>query len=100
MYFHNIGLAEYSTYIPIGYDIFCIVGSIGLGYLFGKVKVKGLLLAPLMVVLVGCFYVLKFFQVTVFWYFAIIAVVGMCLGGSFNTIVGLSTIQLTESLPK
>ena len=100
MYFHNIGLADYSTSIPITYDIFCILGSIGLGFLFGKVRVKGLLLAPLMIVLVCCFYALKFFQITVTWYFVIIAVVGMCLGGSFNTIVGLSTIQLTESLPK
>lgn len=52
MYFHNIGLADYSTYIPITYDIFCILGSIGLGTLW--VRVKGLLLAPLMIVLVCC----------------------------------------------
>lgn len=100
MYFHNIGLADYSTYIPITYDVFCVLGSIGLGYLFGKVHIKGLLLAPLMVVLVACFYILKYFQISILGYFVLISIVGMCLGGSFNTIVGLSTIQLTKSVPK
>lgn len=100
MYFHNIGLEEYSTYIPITYDLFCILGSSVLGYLFGRVQMKGLILAPLMVVLVGCFYILKFFQISVTGYFVLISIVGMALGGSFNTIVGLSTIQLTKSVPK
>jgi hypothetical protein len=61
MYFHNIGLSEYSTYIPIAYDVSSVIGSIALGYLFGKVSVKGFLLAPLMVILVFCFYPLKSF---------------------------------------
>lgn len=100
MYFHNIGLADYSTYIPITYDIFCVLGSVGLGFLFSKVQVKAFLLMPLMVVLVLCFYALKYFNITVSGYFVLIAIVGMCLGGSFNTIVGLSTIQLTKSVPE
>jgi hypothetical protein len=59
MYFHNIGLSEYSTYIPIAYDISSIIGSIALGYLFGKVNIKGFLLAPLMIIITICFYLLK-----------------------------------------
>jgi len=47
-----------------------------------------------MIVLVICFYALKYCEVSVLGYFGIIAVVGVCLGGSFNTIVGLSTMQL------
>lgn len=89
MYFHDLGLGDYSTYIPITYDVFSIVGSIVLGFLFTKVDVKGMLLAPLMVILSVCFFLLKYGDVSLEGYFAIIAVVGMCLGGSFNTIASL-----------
>lgn len=100
MYFYDIGLADYSTYIPITYDIFSIFGSVVLGYLFSKVTVKGKLLAPLMIILSICFFSLKFFNVGVYGYFGIIAVVGMCLGGSFNTIAGLVVIELTKVVPQ
>ena len=89
LYFHEIGLAHYSTYIPVAYDLSSIAGSVLLGYLFSKVAVKGKLLAPLMIILTICFFSLKFFDVGIVGYFCIISVVGMCLGGSFNTIAGL-----------
>jgi hypothetical protein len=47
------------------FDISSIVGSIILGYLFGKVHIKGFLLAPLMVILIICFYPLKYLSVSV-----------------------------------
>ena len=59
LYFHEIGLAHYSTYIPVAYDLSSIAGSVLLGYLFSKVAVKGKLLAPLMIILTICFFSLK-----------------------------------------
>ena len=100
MYFYDIGLADYSTYIPITYDVFSIIGSVVLGYLFSKVSVKGKLLSPLMIILSFCFFSLKYFSIGVRGYFGIIAVVGMCLGGSFNTIAGLVVMELTKVVPK
>ena len=40
MYFYDIGLERYETAIPITYDLASIFGSVGLGYIFMKVKVK------------------------------------------------------------
>lgn len=88
MYFYDIGLEKYETAIPITYDLASIFGSVGLGYIFMKVKVKSRILSPAMAILVILFFCLKYFH-NVVGYFIIIAGVGMCLGGTFNTMSGL-----------
>ena len=100
MYFYDIGLEQYETAIPITYDIASIVGSVGLGYIFSRVKVKSLILAPAMVILVFLFFSIKFFEVGLLGYFIIIAGVGLCLGGSFNTMSGLLVMELSKVVPK
>lgn len=52
-----------------------------------------------MALLMVCFYLLKYCQISVLGYFLIISIIGPCLGGAFNTIVGLSTLQLTKDIP-
>lgn len=89
MYFYDIGLEEYETAIPITYDVASIIGSVGLGYIFSKVKVKSYILAPAMAILVFLFFSIKYFEVGLVGYFVIIGGVGLCLGGSFNTMSGL-----------
>lgn len=85
-------MVEYETWIPITYDITSILGSLYLGYLFKSATFKGPLLGPIMLILVGLFFGLKFLSLGVTGYFLLIAGVGACLGGSFNTMAGLVTM--------
>ena len=54
---------------------------------------------PFMVILFVCFFTLKSGNAGVFTYFAIIAIVGFCLGGIFSTLAGLVVIELTKKIP-
>lgn len=80
---------SYAGTIPITYDISAIFGSVGIGYLFKKFINKGLLMIPFMVVLFICFFLLKFVDGALVFYFIVISVVGFSLGGIFNTLSGL-----------
>ena len=60
MYFYDIGLEKYETAIPITYDVASIIGSIGLGYIFAKVKIKSYILAPAMAILVFLIHIERF----------------------------------------
>jgi hypothetical protein len=89
IYFDLIGLVAYSAYIPITFDTASIFSSIALGYAFKKISNKGILLGPMIFVLVLLFLALRFLNVTVPMYFILIAGVGICLGGSYNTMGSL-----------
>lgn len=89
------GFKEYASSIPITYDSWAICGSIFIGYLFIKIINKGLLMIPFMVVLVFCFFSLRFDNTGVLFVFIIIGIVGFCLGGIFNTLAGLIVVELT-----
>ena len=67
-----------------------------LGYAFGKINNKGLLLAPLILLLVICFALLRFVDASVGLYFVLVAGVGLFLGGSYNTLSSLVTIELVK----
>jgi hypothetical protein len=99
LYFYDIGLERYSTFIPITYDLASILGSVYLGYLFSKVTVKSRILAPAMLVLVVLFFAMKYFHAGIVGYFVIIFGVGLCLGGSFNTMSGLVVMELSKVVP-
>ena len=55
---------------------------------------------PFMILLFLCFFILNTGFSAVAAYFAIIAVVGFCLGGIFNTLSGLVVIELTKMIPE
>jgi hypothetical protein len=74
MYFNLIGLVDYSAYIPITFE---------------KIENKGLLLGPLIFILMILFTLLRNVQADVAGYFTMIAGVGLCLGGSYNTLASL-----------
>lgn len=82
-------LESYAGTIPITYDVAAIFGSVGIGYLFKKIINKGFLMIPFMVALFICFFLLRFLEGVLIFYFIVIAVVGFCLGGIFNTLSGL-----------
>ena len=90
----------YAQSIPITYDISAIFGSVFIGYLFIKIINKGLLMIPFLVVLVFCFFFLRFLNCGVAFVFVIIAATGFCLGGVFNTLAGLVVIELSSLLPE
>ena len=55
---------------------------------------------PCLVLLIIFFMLLKKIDFTVGGYFAIISCVGFCLGGSYNTMTSLVTMQLVANLPE
>lgn len=55
---------------------------------------------PFLVVLVFCFFFLRFLNCGVAFVFVIIAATGFCLGGVFNTLAGLVVIELSSLLPE
>lgn len=56
---------------------------------------------PFMVVLFTCFFFLHSADFEgVAPYFIIISVVGVCLGGIFNTLSGLVVIELIKAIPE
>jgi hypothetical protein len=89
MYFNLRGLVDYSAYIPITFDIASIFSSIALGYAFKRISNKGLLLSPLILVLMILCYLLTVLEAGIAQYFGLIAGVGLCLGGSYNTMSSL-----------
>lgn len=93
------GFKEYASSIPITYDLLAICGSVFIGYLFIKIINKGLLMIPFMVILILCFFCLRFLSLGVIFVFCIIGTVGFCLGGIFNTLAGLVVIELTSLIP-
>lgn len=92
LYFVIIGLVEYSAYIPITYDIASIFSTLALGYAFSKINNKGILIGPLMAILIIIFALLRFLNVSVVVYFVLIAIVGLCLGGTYNALSSLVAI--------
>jgi hypothetical protein len=76
------------------------VGSLALGYVFTRIESKGAILAGLMCMLVIFFLMLKYMKLAFFVYFALIVGVGACLGGSFNSMAGLVTMELTKVVPE
>lgn len=89
MYFDLIGLVDYSAFIPITFDCASIVSSIALGYAFKKIENKGLLLGPLVFLLMVLFLFLRYINASVAGYYVMISCVGLCLGGSYNTLASL-----------
>lgn len=65
MYFDLKGLVDFSAYIPIAFDSASIVSSIALGFAFKQISNKGLLLGPLIFVLMGLFFMLRYIDATV-----------------------------------
>lgn len=96
MYFDLIGLVDYSAYIPIAFDSASIVSSIALGYAFKKIPNKGVLLGPLILILMLLFLVLRFVRSSVAVYYGLIAGVGLCLGGTYNTLASLVAMELVK----
>lgn len=96
MYFNLVGLANYSAYIPITFDCASIFSSIALGYAFKKIENKGLLLGPLIFLLIIFFTMLRFIDASVAGYYIMIACVGLCLGGSYNTLASLVAMELVK----
>lgn len=96
MYFNLIGLVDYSAYIPITFDCASIVSSIALGYAFKRIDNKGLLLGPLILLLMVMFYMLRLIDANVAGYYMMIAGVGLCLGGSYNTLASLVAMELVK----
>lgn len=96
MYFNIIGLVDYSAYIPITFDCAGIVSSIALGYAFKKIENKGLLLGPLIFLLMILFVFLRYINASVSGYYVMITCVGLCLGGSYNTLASLVAMELVK----
>ena len=96
MYFDMRGLVDYSAYIPITFDSASIVSSIALGFAFKRIPNKGLLLAPLILVLMILCYLLMIIEANITQYFVMIAGVGLCLGGSYNTMSSLVAMELVK----
>jgi hypothetical protein len=71
-----------------------------LGFAFKYINNKGLLLTPAIFFLVVFFCLLKFLNITVAGYFLLISGVGICLGGSYNTMAGLVAMELVKMVPK
>lgn len=101
MYFSGIDeLKSHATSIPIAYDVAAIIGSVFIGYIFSKIKNKGLPMIPFMIILVVCFFMEKFVKFHLVSEFIVIGVIGFCLGGIFNTLSGLVVVELTKTLPE
>jgi hypothetical protein len=76
------------------FDGAAIIGSILLGAVFKRLPPhkKNLALLPVLFFLLIFFIMLKAIDFSVAGYFIIIGLVGLCLGGSFNTMAGLVTM--------
>lgn len=96
MYFDLIGLVDYSAFIPITFDCASIFSSIALGFAFKRIENKGLLLAPLILLLMILFCCLRFIDASIAGYYIMIAGVGLCLGGSYNTLASLVAMELVK----
>jgi sugar phosphate permease len=83
------------------FDASSIVGSTILGAIFKKLppNKKNAALIPVLFFLMIFFIMLKAINFTVTGYFIIIALVGLCLGGSYNTMAGLVTMELVRTTP-
>lgn len=76
------------------FDVSAIVGSTLLGLVFKHLapNKKNSVLLPVLVFLLIFFIMLKVINFNVTGYFIIISLVGLCLGGSYNTMAGLVTM--------
>lgn len=76
------------------FDGASIVGSTILGAVFKKLppNKKNMALIPVLFFLMIFFIMLKLINFSVAGYFIIIGFVGLCLGGSYNTMAGLVTM--------
>lgn len=83
------------------FDAAAIVGSTFLAFIFKQLgpNKKSLVLIPVIFFLMIFFAMLKLIDFTVAGYFTIIAFVGICLGGSYNTLAGLVTMELVRTIP-
>lgn len=60
---------------------------------------RNITLVPVLCILIVAFSVLKSFDLSVAGYFGVIGLVGVCLGGSYNTMASLVTMELARSVP-
>lgn len=83
------------------FDGASIVGSTILGAIFKILPPsrKNTALIPVLFLLMIFFIMLKLIDFSVAGYFIIIAFVGLCLGGSYNTMAGLVTMELVRTIP-
>ncbi len=90
-------LAPYKTYISVTYDMASILASLLLGLVFPRIEIKTALLTPLIGVLLLAFVTIKLTDPSVLPFFALIAAVGVCLGGVFNTMAALVVVDLKRN---
>jgi hypothetical protein len=101
IYFQDKELNTYAQIVPIFYDLSAIVGSVVLGKAFPFIKIKGAIFAPITVVLLVAFVLLKVVNFdSIVGYLIIISFIGAFLGGMFNLLGSVVTISLTEAIPK
>lgn len=83
------------------FDGAAIVGSIILGAIFKRLspQKKNLALVPVLFFLLIFFLMLKIIDFSVKGYFIVIGLVGLCLGGSYNTMASLVTMELVRTVP-
>jgi hypothetical protein len=84
------------------FDGASIVGSIILGGIFKQLNpnTKNIVLVPVLILLMIFFTILKIvYFSSVGPYFVIIGLTGLCLGGTYNTLVGLVTMELVRAVP-
>lgn len=83
------------------FDAAAIVGSIILAIILKHLSPnkKSTALIPVLFLLIIFFAMLKLIDFTVAGYFAIIALVGISLGGAYNTLAGLVTMELVRAIP-
>jgi hypothetical protein len=76
------------------FDSTSIIGSVFLGIALKQLtpNKKNIVLIPIQILLMVFFTLLKFIRFDAAGYFVIIGLVGLCLGGAYNTMVGLVTM--------
>lgn len=86
----------------MAFDGASIIGSVFLGAVFKRLepKNKNTAMIPLMILLIGFFLLLRLADLSVAGYFCVIGCVGFCVGGSYNTMAGLVTMELVRVIPK
>ena len=65
-----------------------------IGALFPLCSIKACLISPILTVLLLAFILLKALTIDVILFFILISVIGMCLGGVFNTMAGLIAVNM------
>ena len=60
---------------------------------------RNLVLIPVLLLLILCFAIMRYFDLSVVLYFVVIGMVGVCLGGSYNTMASLVTMELARAVP-